>query len=197
MTAAPSDPSHAEIADDGLAGLMIAAQAGDQRAYSTLLRNCIPIIKAVARKTGAPADCLDDVIQETLMTVHRARHTFEPGRPFVPWLSVLAQRRTIDVLRSLVRNRGREVHAPFAYDNFPDGQRTPEQHMDATSRSAALKSALDGLPPAQRDVLQRLAIDGQSLAEAAVATNRNKVALKVNFHRALATLRTRFSSEDS
>ena len=109
---------------------MSAAQGGDQTAYSALLKNCVPIIKAVARRSGATMDCVDDVVQETLITLHRARHTYDPGRPFIAWLSVLAQRRAVDVLRRQGRSRTREVHAPIAYENYPTADQTPEQRLE-------------------------------------------------------------------
>jgi hypothetical protein len=60
------------------AAWMVAAQAGDRAAYETLLRDCIPFIKRVARAHGIRADLIDDVVQETLLTVHRARQTCDP-----------------------------------------------------------------------------------------------------------------------
>jgi hypothetical protein len=33
------------------------------------------------------------VVQETLLTVHQARRTWDPARPFLPWLRAIAQRR--------------------------------------------------------------------------------------------------------
>ena len=58
---------------------MVAAQAGDRAAYETLLRDCIPFIKRVARGQGVQPDFIDDVVQETLLTVHGARHTYDPN----------------------------------------------------------------------------------------------------------------------
>lgn len=188
---ASSPDAHRDIT-----ALMVAAQAGDRAAYNALLRGCVPIIKSVARNTGAPVDCLDDVVQETLMTLHRARHTYDPNRSFVTWLSVLAQRRTIDVLRRDGRNHAREIHAPIAYESYPDLAHTPEQHMNAVSNRAVLQSAVDSLPAAQREAVHHLAINDETLAEAAAATNRSKIALKVNLHRALATLRARLLGEE-
>ena len=57
---------------------MAAAQAGDGVAYQALLRDCIPIIKSVARRRGVSADHIDDVVQDVLLTVHRARQTYDP-----------------------------------------------------------------------------------------------------------------------
>ena len=65
-----------------LSAWMAAAQAGDGTAYQALLRDCIPIIKSVARRRGVSADHVDDVVQDTLLTVHRARQTYDPSRSF-------------------------------------------------------------------------------------------------------------------
>jgi RNA polymerase sigma-70 factor (ECF subfamily) len=85
---------------------MVAAQAGDRAAYETLLRDCIPFIKRVARGQGIRPDLIDDVVQETLLTVHRARQTYDPNRSFTAWLRTIAQRRAIDVLREVKRTLG-------------------------------------------------------------------------------------------
>ena len=61
---------------------MVAAQAGDRAAYETLLRDCIPFIRRVARGQGVRPDFIDDVVQETLLTVHQARQTYDPSRSF-------------------------------------------------------------------------------------------------------------------
>ena len=87
-----------------LAPLMRAAQDGDAAAYRALLRDCVPLIAAAARRTGLRPDRIDDVVQETLITIHRARATYDPQRPFLPWLRAIAQRRAIDHLR----HRGRQ-----------------------------------------------------------------------------------------
>jgi hypothetical protein len=63
---------------------MVAAQAGDRIAYEALLRGCVALIKSAAYRQGVPFDCIDDVVQETLLTVHRARQTYDPTRPFPP-----------------------------------------------------------------------------------------------------------------
>jgi DNA-directed RNA polymerase specialized sigma24 family protein len=93
-------------------GLMAAAQAGDGAAYQALLRDCIPVIKSVARRRGVAADHVDDVVQDVLLTIHRARQTYDPSRSFTAWLCVIADRRAIDLLRRIRRQDLREVHAP-------------------------------------------------------------------------------------
>ena len=91
---------------------MAAAQAGDRASYDALLRACIPLIRAVARQQGVAPDGVDDVVQETLITIHRARQTYDPSRSFTAWLRTIAQRRAIDGLRSRGRRRAMETFAP-------------------------------------------------------------------------------------
>ncbi len=99
---------------------MVAAQAGHPGAYEALLRDCIPFIKRVARGQGVRPDLMDDVVQETLFTIHRARQTYDPNRSFTAWLRIIAERRAIDGLRRGGRTRTREIYAPLAYENHSD-----------------------------------------------------------------------------
>ncbi|MGB8183687.1 MAG: sigma factor, partial [Pseudolabrys sp.] len=94
-------------ADARRSAWMAAAQAGDGTAYQALLRDCIPIIKAVTRRRGVSADHIDDVVQDALLTIHRARQTYDPSRSFTAWLSVIADRRAIDLLRRMRRQNVR------------------------------------------------------------------------------------------
>ena len=91
MTVVAETSSQTEEADRRRAAWMVAAQAGDRAAYETLLRDCIPFIKRVARGQGVQPDFIDDVVQETLVTVHRARQTYDPNRSFTAWLRTIAQ----------------------------------------------------------------------------------------------------------
>jgi RNA polymerase sigma-70 factor (ECF subfamily) len=161
-----------------LAARMVAAQQGDQAAYQALLRACVPAIVRVARAMGVPADRLDDAVQDTLLTVHRARHTYDPARPFLPWLRAIARRRAVDALRRQGRQAGREVHDELAYESHAAPDAEAEQAIDQTGRARALGDALEHLGLAER-----------SLEEAAALTGRTKGALKVNLHRALKSLR--------
>lgn len=173
---------------------MAAAQAGDRRAYERVLADSLALIRSVARRRGVPIDSVDDVVQETLLTVHRVRHTYDPARSYDAWLAAIAERRAIDTLRSHGRRSHREVHDEVAF----------EQHADVDDASAAseraqrahqLHAAIEDLPPRQREAVRELGIAERSLAEAADATGHTTGALKVNLHRALKTLRERLRGE--
>ena len=66
--------------DTRRAAQMAAAQSGDRAAYEALLRDCVPFINLIAGRQGVPADRRDDVVQDVLMTIHRARQTYDPSQ---------------------------------------------------------------------------------------------------------------------
>ncbi|MFK2876792.1 RNA polymerase sigma factor [Rhodanobacter hydrolyticus] len=173
---------------------MAAAQAGDRRAYERVLADSVALIRAVARRQGMGVDGLDDVVQETLLTVHRVRHTYDPTRSYDAWLGAIAGRRAIDALRGQGRRGRRELHDDIALDQHPDRD---DASMDAERNQQArhLREAIAQLPPGQREAVEQLGLREQSLAEAAAHTGRNTGALKVNLHRALKALRDRLNGD--
>lgn len=174
---------------------MAAAQAGDRAAYEALLRDCVPLIKAVAVRQAVPLDLVDDVVQDVLLTVHRARQTYDPARSFTGWLRIIAERRAIDLLRRVGRQRARELHVPLTFESYADENADPAGRSDYAAGSRRVKEVLATLPERQREAVQLLVLAEQSLAEAAIATRRSKGALKVNLHRALKALRAKFDEK--
>lgn len=172
---------------------MAAAQTGDRAAYETLLRDCVPFIVGVARHRGVPHDRTDDVVQEALLTLHRARATYDPRRSFDAWLRVIVERRAIDVLRQTQRHRRREVHAPLAYEGHADEAVDVSAGVERVEQVKIIGAAIAGLPRRQREAVQHLMLEERSLADAAELTGRSKGSLKVNLHRALNALRGRFN----
>lgn len=170
---------------------MVATQGGDAAACRELLRACVPVIASIVR-ASLPDAAVDDAVQDALLTVHRVRHTYDPARPFLPWLRAIARRRAIDALRR--QGRRRETHAPERYESFPDPGDAADTLLEARDQRRRLVAAVSALPAAQREAVQRLAFDGHSLDDAARASGRSKGALKVNLHRAIKTLRAAFEA---
>ncbi len=196
MTVDAETSSRNEETDRRRAAWMVAAQAGDRAAYETLLRDCIPFVRRVARGQGVRPDFIDDVVQETLLTIHQARQTYDPSRSFTAWLRTIAQRRAIDGLRRGGRIRNREVYAPLAYENHSDQGGDPEEAAFQIDHTEVLNLAVKRLSTRQREAVEQLAFLGQSLAQAAAATGRSTGSLRVNWHRALKTLRANLGGKD-
>jgi RNA polymerase sigma-70 factor (ECF subfamily) len=181
-------------ADLRRAAWMAAAQAGDRVAYERVLGESVGVIRSVARRQGVPVDLLDDVVQETLITIHRVRHTYDPSRSYHAWLAAIAARRGIDAMRQHGRRDRRELHEPLAMENHAD-ERQASDATEHEQRAAALREAIATLPPGQREAVEHLGLRERSLAETAELTGRSTGALKVNLHRALKALRGRLHGD--
>jgi RNA polymerase sigma-70 factor (ECF subfamily) len=167
--------------------LMVAAQAGDQRCYAVLLHEAAKFVRVIARRYHADAGAVEDVVQETLLSVHRVRHTYEPGRPVEPWIAAIAKSRAIDALRARKRRAVFETEsANVAMIDVPDEAARADDRMSAHSDIAA---ALDSLSPGQRAAVRLLKIEELSLNEAARASGQSVPALKSLLHRAMLSLR--------
>lgn len=186
----------ASVSEERLSAAMAAAQGGDAAAYRALLRDCMPVIAAAARAQGLRGDAVDDVVQDTLITLHRARATYDPARPFLPWLRAIAARRAVDALRRTGR-RPAEAYDPGAYEAHPDASPLPGEGVERRERADLLARAVAALPEGQRQAVEHLGLRERSLAETAALTGRSKGALKVNLHRALKALRASLRGTDA
>lgn len=164
--------------------LLIAAQGGDQRSYATLLHEAAGFIRIVARRFHRDASTVEDVVQETLLSVHRMRHTYEPGRAVEPWIAAIARARSIDALRTRQRRAARESELT------DDAIGIAAPGYDAAGADPDLLSAIDALPPAQRAAVRLVKLEEMSLAEAARATGQSVSAIKSLLHRAMGRMRT-------
>jgi RNA polymerase sigma-70 factor (ECF subfamily) len=166
---------------------MAAAQAGDQTSYVRLLREIALYARHVARRHHASPHLLDDVVQDVLLTVHRIRHTYDPSRPFSPWITAIAYRRSIDALRQRLRRASIETSSALAYGAYADPVATKQ--LTTAEERTSIEKAIISLPPRQRQAVELLKLREVSLAEAAEATGQSTGALKVSLHRALRSLR--------
>jgi RNA polymerase sigma-70 factor (ECF subfamily) len=160
--------------------------AGDSAAYRDFLASCLPFIRAVARSRSWSPDMAEDVVQDALLTVHRVRHTYEPGRPVEPWLAAIVSRRAVDAMRRRGRQDKNEVHDSAAFETFAD----PEaKSSDAGDAADTLARMMAELTPKQREALDLVKLREMSLAEASAASGQSIPSLKVNIHRAIRKLR--------
>jgi len=168
------------------AALMARAQRGDRAAYTALLHDIVPYLRQVAAAHHRAHSDIEDAVQDILLTLHAIRHTYDPARPFKPWLVAIAKRRIADRLRSQFRRHSRETFLTDEHETFA----APETNLiEQESEAKRLRDAVAQLPEGQRQAVVMLKLEEKSLAETAAATGLSVAALKVSSHRALKNLR--------
>jgi len=166
-----------------LARLFVRAQDGDQHAYAEVLTQLTSLARGYVRARAGAAPWTDDAVQEILLTVHRARHTFDGRRPVAPWFYAIVRHRMIDILRRERRIGGREIGA----DVLPEVEAT-DPPTD-TALAPELSAALAHLPKRQRVVVEALKLNDESVREVSRRLNMSEGAVKVTAHRGYAALR--------
>lgn len=178
---------------DRFSHLMRAAQDGDAAAYGSLLRELLPVVRrvVVARGYFRESHDIEDVVQEILISVHAARATYDPARPFLPWMLAIARNRMADALRRLKRTTVREMGLDDAGVTFEAVASNTEQGHVGDPET--LSRAIAELPAGQRQAITLLKLEQLSLSEASERTGMSISALKVATHRAMSALKRKLT----
>jgi RNA polymerase sigma factor (sigma-70 family) len=174
-------------------GWMIATQDGDSASYEKLLRELLPHVRSVVQRRLFDSSAVEAVVQNVFMSVHRARHTYRPERPFGPWINAIARNAVVDFIRERGRRGQREISLEL--DGVPEPAVAAEMPGE-NDLDPALQQALEQLPGMQREAVVLIHLDGLSVAEAAVRAGVSKSALKVRAHRGYRALRTLLEEDD-
>jgi RNA polymerase sigma-70 factor (ECF subfamily) len=180
---------------DDLGALMKAAQDGDRAAYRELLSEIVPVLRRRLKRRFPflPRQDMEDLLQDILLAVHAVRATYDPTRPFLPWLVAIARNRTADMARRYARRSAREV----AVDTYPETSGEDETNRgDGYGDAEALQQAVKSLPQGQRVAIELLKFRELSLKEAATVSGMSVTALKVATHRATRALRLALKTRD-
>ena len=160
-----------------MAHLMVMSQRGDRAAYATLLSECQSWLTRYYARRIVPHQ-LDDLVQDTLLSLHRKLASYDPARPFLPWLAAIARYRWVDHLRKVYRADEVGFDEGFAADN-------PEP---AIAARISLERLFAYLPSPQAHAIELVKIQGLSITEAAQASGQSESLVKVNIHRGLKKL---------
>ena len=157
---------------------MAAAHRGDASLYELLLREIAIAIERYIRQRFGPVPFLEDCVQECLLAIHVGRHTYDPRRPFRPWLFTIVHNRTVDFLR---RSYIASKHKAEDEERF---ERQPAHEPDPADELAA-SELLQELEPLHRNALALTKIGGYSTAEAAAQTGISESAMRARVSRAM------------
>jgi RNA polymerase sigma-70 factor, ECF subfamily len=162
--------------------LMSGYQQADEEAVRTLIEKVSPLLLRYFWVQAANRRFAEDLMQETWMRIHRARHTYRRGEPVLPWILAIARHTGVDNYRKVRRVEVRETQV----DILPETA-AAAQHF--TRDAPDLDMLLAELPPSQREVIVMLKVSGMSIDEVARATSSSAGSVKQKAHRAYTKLR--------
>lgn len=167
-----------------LAALMVAYQGGDMDALAELYELMRPQLRGFLRGLAWDAATADDLVQETFLQVHRARHTHQPGRPVRPWLYGIARNVFLMHRRSATR---RLRHEQPAAEELPELPVPPE--AERLADRGTLWRALAQLGEGRREAVMLHHLLGMDFKEVGAVLGIASGAAKVRAHRGVAELR--------
>lgn len=171
--------------EDHLRELMVRYQQGDTTAVETLVANLSPSLLRFCSGLGMSSSDAEDLLQDCWLRIHRARHTYLPSEPLLPWIFAVARHARLDAYRRRRRMGSREVLVAA----------TPEPAGGAQAPGSGVMELVNRLPEGQREVIMMLKVVGMSLEEVARATSSTAGAIKQKAHRAYAALRSMLAAE--
>jgi RNA polymerase sigma-70 factor (ECF subfamily) len=169
--------------------LMTHAQEGDQRAYESLLTELGTVIEAYLRLRFGSIDILEDCVQECLISLHKARHTYNPKRAFRPWMFTLVRHRMIDLLR---QRDCRIKTTGITGDEELD--LTDPDHIHRLIDSVRV---LESLNPDHREAVALTKYAGMTTLEAANWLGVSESAIKARLRRGLVAIHRQLEVEEN
>ena len=166
--------------------LMGKAQQGDEHSYANLLEELGKAIEAYLRSRFGPIDIIEDCVQESLIAIHAARHTYDTKRLFRPWFFAIVRHRTIDLLR-----RQKSYSAALERNTLEHIEHTALSIEEEVNKSMVFSM----LAPAYRDVLLLTKVIGFSTSETAEKLGISKSAVRVRVHRGIKETRKILQNE--
>ena len=168
--------------DQHLRDLMVAYQAGRFDAFDEIYASIAPILRRYLLGQAHDAAKADDLVQETFLQIHRARHTFDPAFPVTPWAMAIARHVWLMDRRTLSRR-------PWAPDDVMAMDLPVRAEAASLAERAEVRRALSQVAPARRDALIQHHLLGFSFKEIAERSGIAETAAKLRSSRGMAQLR--------
>jgi len=170
------------------AALVVAIRSGDQSAMGALYDRYSPVVYAVALRVLGDTGAAEDVLQDVFMQLWRNPGAFDSSRGSLgAWLAVITRNRSIDTLRKRrPENDIEDVILSVEPDLAGDADRARVRER--------VRTALEGMPDAQRKALELAYYEGLTHSEIAAKTGEPLGTIKTRIRAGLMTLRKAFST---
>jgi RNA polymerase sigma-70 factor, ECF subfamily len=167
--------------------------AGDHRAFETLYGRYRGSLRRFVRRLSNNSDEAEEVYQEVWTALIHGGRSYRSEAKFSTYLFSIAHRRLQDRWRRSGRRTAAfddSVSPPLPDQIVDEAAVPPENWIQNAQLRDALLSAIDGLPPHQREVFLLSLETDLSLEEIAVATGAGFEATKSRLRYAIARLRS-------
>jgi len=169
------------VSEKDLHDWLDGALSGDQNSYLRFLEAVTRIARGFLLSRGIRRQEVEDLVQEVLISVHKAKDSFDRKAPVLPWLFAIIQYRLADNFRGMSRN-----FAGMSDVEFEENSYTPN-HEDRLFAN----QMLEALPNRDQKILRALKLEGQSVREISVDMGISESAVKVYAFRAIRLLRAK------
>ncbi len=169
-----------------LTALFCAGVQGDSARYNQFLQTLSLILRRILGKRIPVCD-VEDVLQEILISIHKARHTYDGHRPLMPWILAIASFRINDHLRRLYARSCENVDSDLITEIMDS---TVTESHDETE---LVNGLLHDIPEQQRRILTLMYVEGYTAKETGRQLNMNESAVKVAAHRTIKRIRERLA----
>jgi RNA polymerase sigma factor (sigma-70 family) len=169
--------------------LMAAYVAGDRAAFKLLFDRYAGLLFAMSKRRLGSDDDARDVVQQTLLQLHRARNDFRPGARLRPWLFTIAMNLVREQYRKRKRRREQSLENTSTLPPEPSANHEAESDDEHKARSARIRAALATLPPQQREVIELHWFEESPYDEIARIVGASVAAVRVRAHRGYERLR--------
>lgn len=168
-----------------LRALMLAGLQGDATAYKRVLQRLTPYLRAYFKgrlerfgRSGADAE---DLVQETLISLHTRRHTYDRSQLLTPWVYAIARYRLVDFLRR-TKTSAKDLPIDEIEEVFAD------EDASTVESSLDLQKLVGRLTPKARRAIQLVKVEGLTAGEAATRCGMSETAMRVAVHRGMRAL---------
>jgi RNA polymerase sigma factor (sigma-70 family) len=165
--------------------LMRAYCGGERAAFDELFQRYAGLLLRVARRQLETEDQARDVVQETFVRLHAARHDFRQDARLRPWVMTIAMNLVREHWR---RTKRRKTSLDDTLDARP-GPVAEREPLETRQRADLLRRALGQLPASQREVVELHWLQERPFAEVAEIVGTSEGAVRVRAHRAYKTLK--------
>lgn len=171
--------------------LMRQALAGDKHAYTAVLQATSQFLRPFLAKRLSYSTEVEDLLQEILLSIHKARHTYDGERPYKPWAFAIAKFRLLDHLRMHYAD-----HLRHAVELSEVENNLTEPVTESALSYESIREEIHLLPEKQATILQMMHQQGYTAKEVAEKIGMKESAVKVAAHRAYKVLRRRLVEHD-